>query len=588
MAREVLGDDLTPAQLADFRYMRESAEKKARATVISEDVTISQIYSYFDTSWLGGISINELIEKEMLIEKSVLRPIQKTKSIIEKFHSEGFPICYISDMYLPSIFFKDLLEKYGFWKEGDKIFVSCEIGKSKSTGNLFQYIKRTENLSYKEWKHFGDNRHSDYIVPKRLGISCVCHEFKYSYYQEKTKLNNLCVYENYIGRVAGISRSICLGGTDDYFCKFAADIIAPLYVSFVFSILVDSQRRGITRLFFLARDGYILYQIAAHLQELFPSIELRYLFVSRKSLYLPSLDEITESSVSEILIDSNKASVPEYLDNLQLNKSDIQRYENEQSLSSLLSSIKRNWEEQSELVIEYFKQQGMASNESSVAIVDIRGKRNCQRCINKILRKNNYNDVFAYYLEANANRVFPVTADEYMAFFFSDFVRGQNFDNMSTSVFLLERYFCLSDQLRTAGYKKDNNDSVIPVFDVENIPRVYKQIESINKKACILFCDAYVINKLYKFNLEILNSSLAIFSSFAKKPRREYLSVLTVVRFSETKYMEKRIIGMLTPKRLKNNQIKWIRGSLMYMCPVFLFLYDFAVRKYKQLRAYYY
>lgn len=588
LAREVMGDNLTPSQLSDFRYMREKAEKTARKEIESEDISINQIYNYFDTSWLGKISVTELIEKELSIERKVLSPILKTKEIIQKYHIEGHCIYFISDMYLPSSFFKEILKDMGFWKEGDKIFVSCEIGMSKSTGNLFKYIKETEHLSYKRWIHYGDNRHSDYNVPRSLGISCAYIKEGYSYYQEKILKTDYCIYENYMGRCAGISRSICLAFPNDAYYKFAADIIAPIYVSFVFSVLADAQNRGIKKLFFLARDGFLPYLIAKQLESTFPTVKPHYLYVSRKSLYLPSLDEITEASVLEILPEANSFSKEEYFDNLQLNKDVIQKVRERTSITNLLGHVERIWEEQKTLVIDYFLQEGVACKKSEVAIVDIRGRRNCQKSINKILRRNGYSDVFAYYLEANADRINPTSSDEYLAYFFSDFVRGRNFNNMSTSVFLLERYFCISDQQRTAGYERNISGIIVPKYDNEIIPDVYRKIETINKLVCSVFCNSYIQNKLYNFNSMVLNSSLSIFSSFAKKPNREYLSVLLPIRFSETQYKDVRIIGMITPKRIYNGEIKWIRGSLMYMCPFLLSIYDIVVRTYKRIKMFFY
>lgn len=45
-------------------------------------------------------------------------------------------------MYLPSDFLKSLLQRFGFWEEGDRIYVSGEIGLTKYSGNLFRYVQK--------------------------------------------------------------------------------------------------------------------------------------------------------------------------------------------------------------------------------------------------------------------------------------------------------------------------------------------------------------------------------------------------------------------------------------------------------------
>jgi predicted HAD superfamily hydrolase len=64
----------------------------------------------------------------------------------------------------------------------------------------------------------------------------------------------------------------------DAYATLAADVVAPCYVAYVKWLLNDAQKRGIKRLYFLSRDGYILMKIAENMEH--DGIELRYLFLS--------------------------------------------------------------------------------------------------------------------------------------------------------------------------------------------------------------------------------------------------------------------------------------------------------------------
>lgn len=577
LARTVIGNEITISQLADFRYIRMQGEQIARAKSKSEDITINDIYNECDFSGLTKLSHEDIISKEIFIEKNVLRPIKRSLDFIKKLHENDIAVYYISDMYLPSHFFKELLENYGFWKEGDKIYVSCEIGRSKDTGNLFHYVANDIGKSFRNWHHYGDNRHSDYNVPRRLGIRGHQLRNDYSFYQNYLRKKDYDVAESYMGRVAGISRALYLGGVPNIRRKFAADIIAPLYVSFTYNILKNAESRGINRLFFLARDGYVIYQIAKEMMKYFPSIDVKYLYVSRKALYLPNLENIDRDSIRSILPKKSMYD-DEIFDFLQIDVDGLTYEEFEQSglPPSLERKLNERWNEQKKNVIGYFRQEGLADNEANTAIVDIRGSRKCQRSINKILSENGFKTIHAYYLEVTNDRVTPNSYDEYDAYYFGDFHRSENFANMNVMTMLLERYFCISYAKRTAGYShKENGYS--PEFDEgEYLPEYYKEISEINSVVCIEYSRHFFCNYLQVFSKDIFNYSLSLISSFASSPNKEYVKALCGVEFSESKYHSKRIVDRLTPKVAWSNNYKWFRGSLVLTSPILLICYKKA------------
>jgi len=581
LAREVLGPGITPSQLADFRYIRTRGEALARKKCIADDVTIEQIYQECVFSGLTDLPNEKLIEKEISIEKRVLRPIYETLQQVKKIHSKKQSVVYISDMYLPSSFFIEILKDFGFWEKGDKIYVSCEIGKAKSTGNLFKYVASDLKISYFNWTHYGDNRHSDVNVPRRLGIFAHHVHHAYSYYQKYLRSKDYEPSECYMSRVAGISLSIILGDKFSYRLQFAADIIAPLYVSFTYNVLSDAQKRGINRLFFMARDTNVVYEIAQKIVSLFPGIEIKYLFASRKALYLPSLDDISIDSLRTILPSSKLEYNDEYFDNLQIDVDGLS-YEDFQKGNVppvLYSKLEKRWEEQKVNTINYFKQEGLADNNSKIGIVDIRGKRNCQRFINKILAVNNYSIVYGYYLEADRLRILPEKSDEYKAFYFGDHQKSPNFTNLSLSGILLEKYFCLSTAKRTSGYDVQENGIVKPQFEEgESLPQYYDVIGDINKKICLKYCQEFINNNLGCWSYDIFNYSLSVVSDFFRSPKIEYVKVLEGIEYTESKYHSKKMVSFLSPSVLIKRNIMWLRGSLVITHPLLLTLYDRSLK----------
>lgn len=585
LAQDVLGIDITPSQLADFRLIRTKGEKIARQKSIAEDVTIEQIYQECDFSGLIDLTLDKIIEREILIERKVLRPIYGTLQKIKKIHSQEQSILYISDMYLPSKFFVEILEEFGFWKEGDKIFVSCEIGNSKVTGNLFRYISRQLNISYREWIHYGDNRYSDVVVPRKLGI-CAHHvKFDYSHYQKYLINKDYDPTECYMARLAGISRAIAIGNKYSPRLQFAADIIAPIYVSFTYNVLKDAKKRGIKRLFFIARDAHIIYCIAKEMRSLFPNIEIKYLYASRKALYLPSLEDITMNTLQTILPPYQLKYNDEYFDNFQVDTNGLtyDKFKNNNIPPSLIEEIKKRWKEQKVNTLNYFIQEGLADKHTKVGIVDIRGSRRSQRCINKILKTNDYNGVFGYYLESDKYRIPPESPEEYYSFIYSDYNVSPNFSNIFLNNILLEKYFCISSAKRTSGYIKKDNGEIIPEFEEgENLPEYFDSIHQLNISVCLDFLRLFINNKLDIHSNEIFKYSFSLISEFANHPQREYVKVFRDLEYNETSQHSQMIVGIVNPL-FNKKRYKWFRGSLLITSPLLLMLYDNIKEIYKKI-----
>ena len=84
-------------------------------------------------------SIKEMVDMELSCERGMLKPIKHTLNLIESLRRDG-DIIFISDMYLPSSFIKEMLIKFNFFKEGDILYVSDEVGAWKRDGSLYELI----------------------------------------------------------------------------------------------------------------------------------------------------------------------------------------------------------------------------------------------------------------------------------------------------------------------------------------------------------------------------------------------------------------------------------------------------------------
>lgn len=184
LARRILGEIAEESFLCDFALIRIKAEEKAREESQYEDITLTEIYEYCDFTGLTDMSNAEIMNTEILVEREQLVPVWDLKEKIQGIHNQGKSVMYVSDMYLSRDFLLQLLRGNNFWKEGDKLYVSSEIRKTKQSGALYRYIADENQIKFKDWHHYGDNRYSDYKIPRRLGIKAQLVKHDFSFYEK--------------------------------------------------------------------------------------------------------------------------------------------------------------------------------------------------------------------------------------------------------------------------------------------------------------------------------------------------------------------------------------------------------------------
>ena len=573
LAKRVLGPNANMTQCMDFAFLRRNAESIAIKKYCHDDIeeiTLDEIYNECDFSSLTDLSKNIIKDLELELEKELLFPVLEIKEKINSIRAKKNKIIYISDMYLPSIFIKSILVNWGLMLEGDKLYVSSEFRKKKSTGSLYEHVRQIEGISYKEWQHFGDNLVNDISVPRKLGIKTQKVFHSWSFYERMLTLQEMTSNQFNLKMMASISKTVRLQSPQSSKRIFAADFIAPIYVPFVYDIMSEADKRGITRIFFLARDGYIFYKIGLRFKKSFPHLSLRYLYVSRKSLYLPGLKDISLNSLKSSFFSWDQCTLSDVLDKFQLDYDEI--YSNYCSLSGeelLLSLLKdpifvndlRNKrDEQRNLCLEYFVSEGLS--DGNAAIVDLSGSRKCHISINAILESHGYPPTFGFYFDVLNDHV--VDNNYYSTFFSGRY--GFNLMNIRKEPqVIFEQYFSLSPHDRTISYYKDNG-KVVPLFekDATDIPNKKETFE-INCKICELYADLFlaIYNQSSPHNL--IGPALHIYTLFYYVPDPYYLKAIKDVKESNsiniiTPLIEKQSMLMYVLKRKRG----WFYGNLIY------------------------
>ena len=580
LAYRVLGANSDESARADFALERVKGERKARALSQVEEITLEAIYVCCDFMALTAQSKTEIARLEMQVEREQLVPVYAIREKIKTLHREGHSVYYISDMYLPRTFLSELLIEHGFWREGDKLYVSSACGKTKHTGNLYKHIAAENGLRFKDWYHWGDNRHSDYRIPRRMGIKASLIHHVYSVYER------FLVRQDYFPgffvnqHLAGLSRAVRLAFPDEPRYAFAADLIAPLYVAFVYHVLRDAVSRGIRSLFFLARDGYILYRIAKELEGEFPGLRMKYLYVSRSSLYLPGLPAITPDSLlslrktmfgftdeTELDILGNFITSEPWHEVECVMRSGSGSGKGEELFANpeVLAILSRYHDTQRDLILRYFIQEGLADPIHKTVVVDIRGTRSCQQAINAILRQGGFRPAEGYYLEVVDERKPIQEAGDYHALYYAERMRlSSSLRYISDELgSILEQYFSVSPHKRTIAYLEDDG-RVRPVFENGEKEGDTRDLMTCHEETVALFTRLFMRNYLYlhlPVTLALATQSLAYFS---QRPVYSYLKALRAIRVNSKKGHYAYIVKRLSPMELKRHTVNWRRGSVYF------------------------
>ena len=286
LAIEFLGNEANYDEIEDFVHNRISAEFYFQ-NLTPNLFSLEQIHRYMEEKY--GICNWELLyQLELKITEQQLIGVYELVTYIEQLRQDPKnEIVFISDMYLPSSFLIKILERNKLYKKGDRLFVSCECGKTKSDGTLYDFVANQFKLKkIKNWIHFGDNSFSDITVPKRKGIKTKLIKHPYSYYENFYLKNSFfCVHRESAKILGAYLKAYRLSLPDKtYDVEFAIDVIGSLYIPYVIWLLKDAQARKIDHLLFLARDSEIFLEIAKAAKELASGIKFSYIYVSRKSL----------------------------------------------------------------------------------------------------------------------------------------------------------------------------------------------------------------------------------------------------------------------------------------------------------------
>ncbi|MBQ9359721.1 MAG: hypothetical protein IJT96_01635 [Lachnospiraceae bacterium] len=295
MQRELISSDeysdLSDHIIDNFYTLRQRAERDARAVCCDaehDEVTLEQIYRILG---LTGCNDNQARRLISLEKRTELENIIGVRGNMERYFGlkeAGERAVLISDMYLEESDVRKMLVKADPRFSDAVIYMSSAYKKSKSTGRLYSLVKEMEGAEYSKWEHRGDNPVSDMEIPSRLGIKADGIAGKVLLPIEEHAIRYLR-HDSNAQLIIGASANARMNRRDDAVrdgrkYDYGTSLIAPVVTGYTRWLLSQVMERGIRKLYFIARDGYLLRETADKmiLQEGLP-IETHYIYGSRKA-----------------------------------------------------------------------------------------------------------------------------------------------------------------------------------------------------------------------------------------------------------------------------------------------------------------
>ncbi|HVC59471.1 MAG TPA: hypothetical protein VND19_03770 [Acetobacteraceae bacterium] len=284
-----------------FREYRLAAESGARADLVQakdDEIAIATVYRRLQASGVVTDAV-AAAALEFAVERSVCRPVAPVLAALLA-RQPGQRLVFVSDSMLPGDWLATLLADCGY-ADRPEVICSAEARCTKARGGLFAYVLRTLGCAARDVVHLGDNPHADIAQARNNGIAAlhlphppippepqdVARQAFVVRLAHSRRRSRATLSE--AERESAASARTVEAALDDP--RLQRICLFPL-IGFTLFILAEARRRGIRRIYFMARDGYLPLAIANRLMaRRAEPFEFTYLHCSRQASLVPTLSD---------------------------------------------------------------------------------------------------------------------------------------------------------------------------------------------------------------------------------------------------------------------------------------------------------
>ncbi len=284
LAVRLAARDELPVPAAVFAGSRQRYET-GLTPVLGRHASLREIYAAVARALVvPGSWVERWATAEEDLEREMIVPVPGVAGLLATARRSG-PVLFVSDTPHSESFVHELLAMHQLAVDGDRVFTSSERQVSKLHGGLFHAVRADLDRDV-ALTHTGDNARSD-VAGARVEGWRASHRPQAQLNRYEHLLDRDHASDGVTAWLAGSARIARLEavsrGTAPAIADVASGVLGPMVVGFALWVVAQARARGITRLYYVARDGEVMLKAARHvLGTLAPDIELRYLYASRK------------------------------------------------------------------------------------------------------------------------------------------------------------------------------------------------------------------------------------------------------------------------------------------------------------------
>ncbi|SFA76629.1 hypothetical protein SAMN05216249_10252 [Acetitomaculum ruminis DSM 5522] len=338
----------------------------------------------------------------------------------------------------------------------------------------------------------------------------------------KKRLNR---YKNIISTYSSIHEYALLKTLDnmkksDFESLIFSHVYAPVMTEFILNVLFDAKKNGVKRLYFLSRDGFMMYESALYFNSSFNlNLDIRYLELSRFSLRKAEYNIIKKESLEYICAESLEVTFDRIMKRALLSKKEAEKIAemtdfkgkeklllNKRELSLLKDKLRKSAlffkyiyqhsKDEFHTTYAYFKEKGMLEC-VDYALVDSGWRGSIQKSLERIIKKPLKGYYFGLYeLDKRKKEDFKACILDYKSWnnkisdvynksvykcFYIIPQKGRDLYKKATfSICLFESVFS-SNEAMTLGYKRFD-EKITPQKNIVKNPngdRIIKNLETL-------------------------------------------------------------------------------------------------------------
>jgi FMN phosphatase YigB (HAD superfamily) len=270
----------TPEEFAETRIAAEDRARLGRSAISLHDIYRELAVSLA----LDETAAAALQSAETELERRLSRPVPGVGERLDA--AKHLRRVAVADTALSADAVAGLLKQHQLLEHIDAVYTSSDLGASKSSGALYLRVLSIEGALAQDWQHVGDDADAAGSVPRLIGAAVAAVSDTAPNRYEEIWESHRHQTGGFTSLIAGASRltrlAIEADGDARPIVDVTAAVAAPILTAYVLWVMHTAVQEGNRRLYFMARDGEILYLIAERLAaRLGLDLDLHYLYGSR-------------------------------------------------------------------------------------------------------------------------------------------------------------------------------------------------------------------------------------------------------------------------------------------------------------------